>query len=67
MGITDYFGIQALSMTSQAKFQNFQAPNPFSRTFQGPEKWKTNFKSFQGLSRKSDHPVNQPTFRVTPS
>jgi len=40
MGFTDHFGIQALSRTSYAKFKNFRAPNPFSRTFQGLEKWK---------------------------
>jgi len=57
MGIIDYFGIQVLSRTSEAKFQNFQAPNPFSRTLQGLEKWKKYFKSFQRLSRKSGHPV----------
>jgi len=39
-GIFDHFGIEALSRTSYAKFQNFQAPNPFSRTFQGLEKWE---------------------------
>jgi len=38
MEITDHFEIQALSRTSYAKFQNFQAPNPFSITFQGLEK-----------------------------
>jgi len=37
MGNTDYFGIQSLSRTSYAKFQSFQAPNPFSRTFHGPK------------------------------
>jgi len=52
MGITDYFGIQALSMTSYAKFQNFQAPNPFSTTLQalksGKETFSRAFKDFQG-------------------
>ena len=47
MGIIHNFVIQALSRTSYAKFQNFQAPNLFSRTFQDLEKWKNFFKSFQ--------------------
>jgi len=34
-------------MTSYAKFQNVQATNPFSRTFQGFEK----LEKFQELSR----------------
>jgi len=38
--ITDDFGIAALSRTSYAKSQNFQAPNLPSRTFHGLEKWK---------------------------
>jgi len=49
--ITDDFEIQALSRTSYAIFQNFQAPCPFSRTFQGLEKWKKisrTFKDFRG-------------------
>jgi len=37
---SEYFAIQALSRTFYTKFQNFQAPNPFTRTFQGLEKWK---------------------------
>jgi len=64
MGIIDYFGIQALSRTSYAKFQNFQAPNPFSRTFKGLEKWNNFFKNFQGLSRKSEHPLVAETIAV---
>ena len=43
--------IQGLSRTSYIKFQNFQGPIPFSRTFQVLEKWKKisrTFKNFQG-------------------
>jgi len=42
-----YFGIQAFSRTSFAKFQNFQAPNPLSKTFQDLEKRKKNFRTFK--------------------
>jgi len=45
-GITDKSGIQALSTTSYTKFENFQAPNPFSGTW----KWKNisrTYKDFQ--------------------
>jgi len=38
------------------KYQNFQGPKPFSRTFQVLEKRKK-FKDFQELSRPSGHPV----------
>jgi len=48
MGITVSSGIHALSSTSYAKFQNFQGPNPFSRTFQGLEKMEN---IIQQLSR----------------
>jgi len=54
--ITDHFGIQALSRTSYAKFQNFQASNQFPCAFPGLEKLKRFFKKFQGLSKNSDHP-----------
>jgi len=50
--------IQGLSRTSYIKFQNFQGPIPFSRTFQVLEKWKKNFKDFQELSRPCGHPVS---------
>jgi len=40
-------GIQAISMTSFAEFQNFQASNPLSTTFQGLEKWKKIFRTFK--------------------
>jgi len=50
-----------LSRTSSAKFQNCHAPNLPSRTLQGLAKWKKIFKNFQGLSRKSGHPVNNDT------
>jgi len=47
IGITDYF---ALSRTSYAKFQNFQAPNLFSfKNFPGP--WKIEKFFFKELSR----------------
>jgi len=44
--VKDNFGIQAFTRTSYTKFQNIQAPNPFSRTFHGLEKWQ----NFQELS-----------------
>jgi len=49
MGVTDNFGIQALSRTSQTKFQNFRAPNPFSgpsRTLRNGKKFPRTFKDF---------------------
>jgi len=49
-----HFGIQALSRTTYAKFQNIQAPNLFSRL---PRALR-NGKKIQELSRKNGHPVN---------
>jgi len=40
-------GIQALSRASYAKFQNFQAPHPFSRSFQGLEKREKFSRTFK--------------------
>jgi len=35
---------QAFSKILLIKFHNFQAPNPFSRTFQGNENWRKNWR-----------------------
>jgi len=55
MGITDYSGIQALSRTSYAKFQNSQALNHHT-CFPGLPSTLKNGKNFQRLSRKSGYP-----------
>ena len=46
--------IQALSRNFLTKFQNFQSPNPFSRTSKGLENWGWG-GGIQGPSRTSGH------------
>ena len=52
MGITDHSAMTTLSRTNYGKFQNFQAPTPFTSTFWELQKWKI----FQELSSTSGNP-----------